>query len=219
VKTRTLPAREVLAKLERILATKPSNTHKLIYGSARPLEEAVESLAEHRGYSWIGIYIAAGKQLVCQAYLGERPRNTKVKFGEGAVGAAATSGYMKMISHVAASKGHAKTDSAESGSQILLPIRIGARVLGVIDARVAGASGLHYRDKVLLQKTAILLARFLTSTGQALVRKLREDAGIKGFGRSTRTETSAAEQRGYKPASERATTATRKAAAGEMPRA
>jgi len=54
------------------------------------------------------------------------------------------------------------------------------------------------------------------------VRKLREDAGVKGYGRSASAsnEASASEQRGYKPRSERvAMAASLKAAAGEMPRA
>jgi putative methionine-R-sulfoxide reductase with GAF domain len=232
VKTRTLPLREVLAELARTLATKPSESHKLVYGSAKPLQQTVDTLGKHRGYAWIGIYVAAGEQLVCQAYRGTRPRNGKVKFGEGPVGAAAKSGYMKLISNSSAktiSASSAKTISdssaknqglAESTSEMLMPIKMGSRVLGVIDAHVARPAGFSYQDQVLLRKTSILLARFLTSAGKALVRKLREDAGAKGYGRSASPEPSTGEQRGYKPRSERvATAASRKAAAGEMPRA
>jgi putative methionine-R-sulfoxide reductase with GAF domain len=214
--------REVLAELARTLATKPSKAHKPAYGSAKPLQQTADTLGKHRGYFWVGIYVAAGEQLVCQAYRGARPRHGKVKFGEGEVGAAAKSGYLTVVDSSAKSISHssAKSASDSSASQMLVPIRMGTRVLGVIDAHVARPASFSYQDQVLLRKTAILLARFLASAGKALVRKLREDAGVKGYGRSASPEPSTGEQRGYKPRSERvATAASRKAAAGEMPRA
>jgi putative methionine-R-sulfoxide reductase with GAF domain len=221
VKTRTLPLRKVLAGLAQTLATKPSKSHKPAYGSAKPLQQTVDTLGAHRNYSWIGIYIVAGEQLVCQAYRGARPRKGKINFGEGPVGAAAKSGYMTISDGAAKSVSDSSAKTSDSStSQMLMPIKMGSRVLGVIDAHVSGSAGFRYQDQVLLRKTSVLLARFLTSTGKALVRKLREDAGVKGYGRAASAEVSAGEQRGYKPRSERvAMAASRKAAAGEMPRA
>lgn len=219
MKIRTLPLPKVLAGLAQTLATKPSKSHKPAYGSAKPLQQTVDTLGAHRNYSWIGIYLVAGDELVCQAYRGAPPRSSKIKLGDGksSVAAAARSGYLT------SSAGSAKTsDGSAKTSRMLVPIRMGGRVLGVIDAHVAGPEGFRYQDQVLLRKTSILLARFLTSAGKALVRKLREDAGVKGYGRSSSapSEASAGEQRGYKPRSERvAMAASRKAAAGEMPRA
>jgi hypothetical protein len=95
----------------------------------------------------------------------------------------------------------------ETKSEIVVPIKIASRTLGVIDVESDQANAFGSEDRVLLERVAQLLARFLTSKGKYLVRKARE---AKESGLKTREEKHA-------PASEKMQS-TRRAAAGETSR-
>ena len=57
-----------------------------------------------------------------------------------------------------------------------VPIRIGTRVLGVITVASGCARALSIEDRVLLERVAARLARFLTSNGRYILRHAREAA-------------------------------------------
>jgi L-methionine (R)-S-oxide reductase len=168
----------VLTELERALGP---NSPKSEMGSTKPLEHVVETLGRHRGYFWIGVYLTVGKKLVCKAYRGRKPPRRSFDFSKGMVGAAAATGFLKFVSDTSQEPSHS-AGFRETRSQIVVPIRMGSRVLGVIDVQSDRADAFRYQDKVLLQKAALLLARFITSRGKALERKSREQAGLTGYG-------------------------------------
>ncbi len=60
--------REVLAEVEKVLATRPSISAPLAV-----LEQTAELLYRGRNYSWIGIYLSAGEQMARQAVRGAEP--------------------------------------------------------------------------------------------------------------------------------------------------
>jgi GAF domain-containing protein len=66
----------------------------------------------------------------------------------------------------------------ETKSEIVLPIKIGARILGVIDVESDRLDAFSSQERVLLEQTAELLARYLTTNqGKLLLRKAREKSG------------------------------------------
>ncbi len=62
----------------------------------------------------------------------------------------------------------------EVKSEIVVPIRIGGRTLGVIDVESDRANNFGSADRVLLEGVAAMLARFMTTRGKVLVRHARE---------------------------------------------
>jgi hypothetical protein len=97
-------------------------------------------------------------------------------------------------------------ESSHAGkSQIAVPIKIASRVLGALEVASDRENAFGYGDRVLLKQVAARLARFLTSTGKVLLRHERERQNVAPL--------TAAETRGYQPASQKA--ASLRAAAGE----
>ncbi len=62
----------------------------------------------------------------------------------------------------------------EVKSEIVVPICIGGRTLGVIDVESDRPNNFGSADRVLLEGVATMLARFLTGRGKILVRHARE---------------------------------------------
>jgi hypothetical protein len=76
LKTRILAPRQVLAQVDQVLARKLSVQD---VARRKPLEDVAESLAQARGYSWVGIHLQAGSVSVPQVSRGSksmRPRNS-----------------------------------------------------------------------------------------------------------------------------------------------
>ncbi len=103
----------------------------------------------------------------------------------------------------------AQPPSAESKSELVQPIKLAGRVLGVIDVESDRPDAFPQEDRVLVKRVAERLARFLTGRGKYLVRKVREAAAAEAAAAETPER--------HQPASERAA-APRAAAAGEKSR-
>lgn len=162
-------ARELLAEVERLLAG-----HRL-YQDRRssPLEKVVEALYTGRRYFWIGIYLVLGDEVVRQAYRGPVPPCHAFAFGQGNVGTTGQSGLMKVIPDVTQDPTYSMC-FLETKSEIVLPIRIGGRVLGVIDVESDQPDAFGPEDTVLLKNVSERLARFLTGRGKLILRHARE---------------------------------------------
>ena len=138
------------------------------------LDAIVTALAEGRRYKWAGIYLAVENRGVWQAQ----------------------SGRSDVAQNVALTLD-------QINAEIAAPIRLGARTLGLVVVEAGRASRPARQERVLVQQTAKLVARYLTSDrAKQLLRKTRERAH----------ETSAAEPHKL-PQSARP--AMRRAAAGE----
>jgi len=203
---RYLSARAVLAAVEKALAeSKPGVL-------ATPFEDVLGILYEGRHYFWIGIYLVVGREVRRQAFRGPVPPCHTFAFGKGNVGTTGERGITKVIADVAQDPTYSMC-FLETKSEIVVPIKIAGRTLGVIDAESDQPNAFGAEDRVLLERVATLLAKFLTSKGKYVVRKAREADERAG-------KTSAGVQKDGKhaPASEKSQV-SRKAAAGESPRA
>ncbi|HXE89601.1 MAG TPA: GAF domain-containing protein [Terriglobales bacterium] len=162
--------REVLADVERVLAARPSAT-----AHASPLDEIVEQLHDARHYFWIGIYLVVGEQVVRQAFRGPVPPCHAFAFGVGNVGTTGQSGILKVIPDVSQDPTYSMC-FLETKSEIVVPIKLGGKVLGVIDVESDRENAFGKTDRVLLEEVADRLARFLTKSGRYLLRHARESA-------------------------------------------
>jgi putative methionine-R-sulfoxide reductase with GAF domain len=137
------PPRTVLASVKEKLA--PGGASK---NAAAPnhsvLDQVVEVLVRGRGYSWVGIYLAAGDA--------EMPPGSKVT-------TEAESG-----SHPA----------SQSSAELSVPIKIASRILGVIEVEASPAKNFSRQEQALLSQVAEALARYLTTNrGKLVSRKAR----------------------------------------------
>jgi putative methionine-R-sulfoxide reductase with GAF domain len=200
-------AREVLAAIEKALdASKPG-------AKATPLGDVLDVLYEGRHYFWIGIYLVVGNEVRRQDFRGPVPPCHTFAFGKGNVGTTGQKGVMKVIPDVTEDPTYSMC-FREVKSEIVVPIRLVTRTIGVIDVESDQPNAFGAEDRVLLKRVALLLARFLTSKGKYIVRKARE-ADMRA-GKSPTKEK-------HQPVSEKMIAekagASRKAAAGEAPRA
>ena len=178
--------REVLADVERVLAAKYSRAPR-----TSPLDEVVEALFDARHYFWIGIYLVIGEQVVRQAFRGPVPPCHAFAFGVGNVGTAGQSGIVKVIPDVTQDPTYSVC-FLETKSEIVVPIKIAGKVLGVIDVESDRENAFGKTDRVLLEDVARRLARFFTSRGRYLVRHAREAA--EGSGGPARAYPASAEK-------------------------
>lgn len=163
---------ELLSDVERALARRPSKNHS-------PLQEVVDLLYEARNYFWLGIYLACGGELVRQAFRGPAPPCHSFALGTGNVGTAGRTGRVKIAPDVSRDPTYSLC-FVETKSEMVAPIRLATRVLGVIDVESDRLNAFSLKDRVLLEGVASRLARFLAGRGRLLVRKVREKAEKPG---------------------------------------
>lgn len=167
--------RQVLAEVGRVLASsRPS------FGGATPLERVVDTLYRGRHYFWIGIYLVTGNQVVRQAFRGPVPPCHTFEFGKGNVGTTGQTGGLKVIPDVADDPTYSMC-FLETKSEIVVPIKIASRVLGVIDVESDERDAFGGEDRVLLKHVAGRLARFLSVRGRYLVRRAAEKSEAAGL--------------------------------------
>ena len=81
--------------------------------------------------NWCGFYLMDGGSLLLGPFCG-LPACIRIPLGRGVCGTAAASGEVQRIADVHAFPGHIACDSA-SNAEIVLPVRAGGRVIGVLD--------------------------------------------------------------------------------------
>ena len=159
--------KELLKVCEKVLAAFSPAT------DASPLDELLLLLYDQRKYFWIGIYFVMGDKVVRQAMQGPTPPCHEFEFGKGNVGTTGRCGVVKVVPDVTADATYTMC-FLEVKSEIVVPIRIGGRTLGVIDVESDRPNNFGSADRVLLAGVAAMLARFLTGRGKVLVRHARE---------------------------------------------
>jgi len=177
-------AHQVLATVEQILQPKSRLTSRgrlplrKIRGAevpASPLDQVAQSLQGGRQYFAVTVFIQADEKLMRVASAGPAPRCQSMRLGEGNVGQVAKTGQLKVSGDVSRDKQYFKV-FAETRSELVAPIKIGAHVIGVIDIESNRLNAFAYKDQVLARKVAVALARYLTGSGKYLVMKTREIA-------------------------------------------
>src|SRR6187200_2828016 len=113
-------------------------------------------------YSWAGIYLLEGDELVLGPYLGKPSPHTRIPLNRGICGAAATGKATIIVDDVNADPRYLAC-SIETKSEIVVPIMDGDRVLGEIDIDSDRPAAFGEADRQLLEAVAARLARRLIS--------------------------------------------------------
>ena len=176
-------ARDLVADVEAVLRHPHNIKDQPHFGASyslhqpsytAPLERVTNLLVNGRHYFWVGIFLVIGNHVVRQAFSGPMPPFQSFELGKGNVGASAERGVTKVVLDV-------KTDPAygmsfrETRSAIVIPIKIGGRVLGVIDAKSDKSRALGPKDRVLLENVAAVCARFFLGKGKYVLRHARQE--------------------------------------------
>jgi L-methionine (R)-S-oxide reductase len=139
---------ELFIKIERAIERDP----------ARALEEAVQLLAaEIPIYTWVGIYLLEGDELVLGPFVGKPSPHIRIPLGRGICGAAATAKETIVVDDVNADSRYLAC-SLETKSEIVVPILLRGDVLGEIDIDSDKPAAFGTADRSLLERVATLLA-------------------------------------------------------------
>jgi putative methionine-R-sulfoxide reductase with GAF domain len=132
---------------------------KIVSESSNVLEDVVGFLYESFDrYSWVGIYLVEGNDLVLDAWRGKQAtEHTRIPIGIGICGSAAASGETEIISDVSADSRYLSC-FVSTKSEIVVPIKKNGKVLGEIDIDSDVRNAFKIEDKVFLEKVADMLS-------------------------------------------------------------
>lgn len=114
-------------------------------------------------YTWVGIYLLEGDELVLGPFLGKPSPHTRIPLARGICGAAATEKQTIIVDDVSADPRYLAC-SLETRSEIVVPIMSGPRVLGEIDIDSDRPAAFNAEDQTMLEAVASLLAAKLERT-------------------------------------------------------
>ncbi len=124
----------------------------------RAMEAVVRVLkAGHPDYSWVGIYLLYGNELVLGPYEGKPSPHTRIPLGRGICGAAAAEKATIIVDDVNADPRYLAC-SIDTKSEIVTPIMLEGDVLGEIDIDSDKPAAFGAADRALLERVAALLA-------------------------------------------------------------
>ena len=124
------------------------------------MTRAVAILKEDPRYTWVGIYLLDGDDLILGPYLGKPSPHTRIPLGRGICGAAATSRTTIIVDDVNGDPRYLAC-SIETQSEIVVPIMRDGEVLGEIDIDSDSRAAFGSADQHLLEAVAALLAEKL----------------------------------------------------------
>ncbi|UYL09263.1 GAF domain-containing protein [Bdellovibrio sp. SKB1291214] len=109
--------------------------------------------------NWVGFYLHHNGELLLSSFQG-LPACTRIKMGKGVCGTAARSLQAQLVPDVDQFPGHIACD-ARSRSEVVIPLVIGGRLLGVLDVDAPVLNRFDEEDlvglqdicKVLIEKT------------------------------------------------------------------
>lgn len=112
-------------------------------------------------YSWVGIYIVEGNDLVLGTWFGKQAtEHTRIPIGKGICGSAAASGKTELIPDVNADDRYLSC-FVSTKSEIVIPIIKDGKVLGEIDIDSDEKDAFSVDDKIFLEKVADMLAQHI----------------------------------------------------------
>ncbi len=130
-------------------------------GEAQPgraLERVVAEIkAALPDYTWVGIYLVEGADLVLGPFLGKPSPHVRIPVGRGICGAAAAERRTIVVDDVSADDRYLAC-SLETRSEIVVPIVRDGRVLGEIDIDSDRHAAFDERDRRFLEAVAGHLA-------------------------------------------------------------
>jgi L-methionine (R)-S-oxide reductase len=144
---------ELLPALRSAIAAAPS-AESAMTQAVRLLKDGVAD------YTWVGIYVRDGEELVLGPFLGKPSPHTRIPLGKGICGAAAAEKATIVVDDVNADPRYLAC-SVETRSEIVVPIMQDGEVFGEIDIDSDRAAAFGQRDRALLEPIATLLAERL----------------------------------------------------------
>src|SRR5688572_20250645 len=124
----------------------------------RAMAAAVATLKRRMpDYSWVGIYLLDGNELVLGPFLGKPSPHTRIPLGRGICGAAATERATIIVDEVHSDPRYLAC-SVDTQSEIVVPVMRGGVVLGEIDVDSDTPAAFGARDRQMLEAVAALLA-------------------------------------------------------------
>jgi L-methionine (R)-S-oxide reductase len=129
--------------------------------ATRAMRAAVSTLKRRMpDYSWVGIYLLDGNELVLGPFEGKPSPHARIPLGRGICGAAATEKATIVVDDVNADARYLAC-SVETKSEIVVPIMQDGEVLGEIDIDSDRPAAFGAADRALLEPIAALLAERL----------------------------------------------------------
>ena len=130
----------------------------------RAMDRAVQILKQKvPAYTWVGIYLLEGDELVLGPFVGKPSPHTRIPLGAGICGAAASERRTIVVDDVNADPRYLAC-SLETRSEIVVPIMEADRVLGEIDIDSDRPAAFGAPDRNLLEAVAAALAPRLAGT-------------------------------------------------------
>ena len=108
-------------------------------------------------YTWVGIYLLDGNELVLGPFVGKPSPHTRIPLGRGICGAAAAEKETIIVDDVNADPRYLAC-SLETKSEIVVPIMSGDDVLGEIDIDSDQPAAFGAADRALLERVASAIA-------------------------------------------------------------
>lgn len=122
------------------------------------MTQAVSMLKREKAdYTWVGIYLLFGHELVLGPFEGKPSPHTRIPLGRGICGAAATEQATIIVDDVTSDPRYLAC-SLETESEIVVPIMRGDDVLGEIDIDSDRRAAFGDDDRELLETVADALA-------------------------------------------------------------
>ena len=122
------------------------------------LKETVKILKENFDYySWVGIYLLDGNELVLGPYLGKPSPHTRIPLNRGICGAAASQGKSIIIPDVNADSRYLAC-SLETKSEVVVPIMKGDKVFGEIDIDSDKPDAFSQEDQLFIEQLCSILS-------------------------------------------------------------
>lgn len=143
----------LLSDIQDAIAAAP-DAHAAMTGSVALLKARLPV------YTWVGIYLLEGDELVLGPYLGKPSPHTRIPLGRGICGAAATERATIIVDDVNDDPRYLAC-SIETRSEIVVPIiapGLNGRVLGELDIDSDQTAAFGARDRELLEAVAGMLA-------------------------------------------------------------
>jgi L-methionine (R)-S-oxide reductase len=144
---------QLLVAIRSAIAAAP-NSNAALTQTVRLLKDAMPH------YTWAGIYLVDGEELVLGPFVGKPSPHTRIPLGRGICGAAATEKATIVVDDVNADSRYLAC-SIETKSEIVVPIMNGSEVLGEIDIDSDRPAAFGPSDRALLEQVAPLLAEAL----------------------------------------------------------
>ena len=129
--------------------------------ATRAMQAAVAALKHGMPQSdWVGIYLLDGNELVLGPFEGKPSTHTRIPVGRGICGAAAAEKSTIVVDDVRADTRYLAC-SADTQSEIVVPIMRDGEVLGEIDIDSDRLAAFGDADRQMLEAVAALLAERL----------------------------------------------------------